>query len=64
LDTLEIDTHNPRQVKQFLDLPFRLNRDVPQWVPPLAMDARRMQRELRDLGVNFYKTHRMYCKAL
>jgi hypothetical protein len=35
---LEIDPKNRRQRKQFLDLPFRLYRDVPQWVPPLDMD--------------------------
>lgn len=42
LNILEINTTNRRQVRQFLDLPFRLYRDVPQWVPPLAPDARRM----------------------
>lgn len=36
---IEVDTNDKRQVKQFLDLPFRLYRDIPQWVPPLAMDA-------------------------
>lgn len=39
---LEVDTTQRRQVRQFLDLPFRLYRGVPQWVPPLAPDARRM----------------------
>jgi len=39
---VEIDTTDPRQVRQFLDLPFRLYQDVPQWVPPLASDVRRM----------------------
>jgi hypothetical protein len=38
----QVDTTKPRQVRQFLDLPFSLYRDVPQWVPPLASDARRM----------------------
>ncbi len=37
----EIDTTDRAQVRQFLALPFRLYRNVPQWVPPLAMDARR-----------------------
>jgi hypothetical protein len=37
-----LDTANRRQVQAFLDLPFRLYRYIPQWVPPLAMDARRM----------------------
>ena len=39
---LKIDTGDKREVKRFLDFPFRLYRDVPQWVPPLAGDARRM----------------------
>ena len=39
---VEVNLRNPRQVKQFLDLPFHIYRDIPQWVPPLAMDARRM----------------------
>lgn len=42
IQLVQVDTANHRQVKQFLDLPFRLYRDVPQWVPPLASDARRM----------------------
>lgn len=37
----EIDTADRAQVRPFLALPFRLYRDVPQWTPPLAMDARR-----------------------
>lgn len=38
---VEIDTADRAQVREFLDLPFRLYRDTPQWTPPLAMDARR-----------------------
>ena len=38
---IELDTDDRRQVRQFLDLPFRLYRGTPQWVPPLAMDASR-----------------------
>lgn len=38
----EIDTYRADQVRRFLDLPFRLYRDCPQWVPPLEADARRM----------------------
>jgi hypothetical protein len=34
-----LDTSDRRHVRQFLDLPFRLYRDNPQWVPPLAPDA-------------------------
>jgi hypothetical protein len=36
-----VDTRDHSQVRQFLDLPFRLYRDIPQWVPPLEMDSRR-----------------------
>jgi hypothetical protein len=42
MDVRTLDTDDRRQVKQFLELPFRLYRDVPQWVPPLAGDARRL----------------------
>jgi hypothetical protein len=40
MDIIQIDTTNRRQVNEFLNLPFRLYRDTPQWVPPLASDAR------------------------
>jgi hypothetical protein len=39
---VEINTQNSRQVKEFLNLPFKIYADCPQWVPPLEMDARRM----------------------
>jgi len=42
MQVIEIDTNNKQQVRAFLDLPFRIYRDVPQWVPPLEMDAKRM----------------------
>lgn len=32
---------NRRQVHDYLELPFRLYKDTPQWVPPLELDARR-----------------------
>jgi hypothetical protein len=38
---VQVDTAHRRQVNRFLDVPFRLYRDVPQWVPPIRMDARR-----------------------
>ena len=38
----QMDCTDPRQVHAFLDLPFRLYRNIPQWVPPLEMDIRRM----------------------
>jgi hypothetical protein len=33
---------DPRQVRAFIEFPFRLYRDIPQWVPPVEMDIRRM----------------------
>ena len=39
---LEIDTRNSKQVKEFLNLPFQIYKDCPQWVPPLESDTRRM----------------------
>jgi hypothetical protein len=35
----KVDTENKRQVKRFVELPFRLYADCPQWVPPLNVDA-------------------------
>jgi hypothetical protein len=35
----KVDTENKRQVKRFVELPYRLFRDCPQWVPPLLIDA-------------------------
>lgn len=35
----KVDTANKRQVKRFVELPFRLYGDCPQWVPPLYIDA-------------------------
>ncbi len=42
MDIIQIDTRNKRDVKRFLDFPFQLYRDAPQWVPPFASDAKRM----------------------
>jgi GNAT superfamily N-acetyltransferase len=36
----EINADNPKDVKRFLDFPFQLYQDCPQWVPPMAGDAR------------------------
>jgi len=36
----QVDLANRKQVQAFLSLPFRIYRDIPQWVPPLAMDER------------------------
>src|SRR5262245_2845441 len=35
----KIDTDNKVQIKRFVDLPYRLYKDCPQWVPPLYVDA-------------------------
>jgi GNAT superfamily N-acetyltransferase len=35
----KIDTNNKTQVKRFVDLPYQLYRDCPQWVSPLYADA-------------------------
>lgn len=34
-----VDTREPKQVREFLDLPFRIYAGHPLWVPPLRMDA-------------------------
>src|SRR5512133_3240215 len=35
----KVDTDNKVQVKRFVDLPYKLYKDCPQWVPPLYVDA-------------------------
>ncbi|HEX9839491.1 MAG TPA: hypothetical protein VGA72_09100 [Anaerolineales bacterium] len=35
----KVDTDNKQQVKRFVELPYNLYKDCPQWVPPLYMDA-------------------------
>ncbi|MCX6082261.1 MAG: hypothetical protein NTW32_22255 [Chloroflexi bacterium] len=35
----KIDLSNARQVQIFLRLPYSIYRNIPQWVPPLQMDA-------------------------
>ncbi len=39
MEIIQIDPTNRRQTRLFLDLPFRIYRHTPQWVPPLASDA-------------------------
>jgi hypothetical protein len=39
LNIEKIDTDNKSQVKRFVELPYRLYKDCPQWVPPLHVDA-------------------------
>lgn len=35
----KLDTYDKAQVRRFVELPYRLYRDCPQWVPPLYVDA-------------------------
>jgi hypothetical protein len=39
VEIIEVNTDDKAQVRQFLQLPFEIYKDVPQWVPPLANDA-------------------------
>jgi hypothetical protein len=39
LNIEKVDTGNKQQVKRFVELPYRLYKDCPQWVPPLYLDA-------------------------
>jgi hypothetical protein len=45
---IEIDTNDHRQVRQFVDLPFRLYREIPQWVPLLRSEALHMLNPRRN----------------
>ena len=38
----KIDTYDKAQVNQFIQLPFRLYADCPQWVPPFISDVKIM----------------------
>ena len=40
IEIREIDSQDPGQVRRFVNFPFQLYRDCPQWVPPMAGDAR------------------------
>jgi hypothetical protein len=37
-----VDTASKAEVRRFIDIPFRLYADCPQWVPPLRTDVRTM----------------------
>jgi hypothetical protein len=41
MPVVPIDLADRRRVRSFLELPFRLYRDIPPWVPPLRLEARR-----------------------
>lgn len=40
MEILQVDTSRRREVTRFIDLPFRIYRDSPQWVPLLRVEAR------------------------
>jgi hypothetical protein len=48
MNVVPLDLSNRRQVRQFIQLPFRLYADIPQWTPPLDMDARRQLNRRRN----------------
>jgi hypothetical protein len=37
---IKLDTSRPRDVRRFIQLPFELYKDCPQWVPPLIPDMK------------------------
>jgi len=37
-----VDTHSKQQVREFVEFPFTLYADCPQWVPPFRSDIRAM----------------------
>lgn len=39
---IQVDLDNTNLVKKFLKFPFSIYKNIPQWVPQLEMDARRM----------------------
>jgi hypothetical protein len=38
----EINPSDPYRTQQFIDLPYKIYRDTPQWVPPLSTDVRQI----------------------
>lgn len=42
MNIIQVDVHNGRQRRQFEQLPFKIYRDIPQWVPPLGTELRHM----------------------
>ncbi len=42
MHVIPVDPRDRSRVQQFLELPFKIYREIPQWVPPLEIDARRM----------------------
>jgi hypothetical protein len=48
IDILQIDPQNRYFRNLFLRFPFQLYKDIPQWVPPLAVDANRLLDQRRN----------------
>jgi hypothetical protein len=40
MNITQLDLTNKKQIQDFLNLPFHIYKDIPQWVPPLRMDER------------------------
>ncbi len=38
----QVDLQDKRHVRRFVDMPYRLYKNHPQWVPPLRMDVELM----------------------
>lgn len=36
----QVDTTDKKQVERFIDVPFHIYKDIPQWVPPIRLDVR------------------------
>ncbi len=51
MDIIEVNHSDKRQIKQFLDLPFRLYSDVSAWVPPLEPDAKLILNRVNTLSI-------------
>jgi hypothetical protein len=46
MQIFQVDLANPKQKRDFLNLPGRIYREIPQWVPPIERDERlRLDRE-------------------
>jgi len=40
MEIKQIDSANAHDTKRFFDFPFRLYRNTPQWVPPMASERK------------------------
>ena len=40
IDVIAVD--NPKALNQFVELPYRLHRDLPHWVPPLRIAVKEL----------------------